>query len=286
MGTRLDLVVVDVDDKMADNLLSLISNRLDDLVDILSVYKADSELSVLNREAFKSPFIASKELFDNLLRCKELFELTGGYFDISASLSRNVISDSKEVDWSSVIGMDKVNLDSDNLTVELDNEFIKLDPGGYGKGLALEEIKKILLRQGVEKALLSFGESSVLGLGTHPFGEYWPIGISNIFESTQNVKILELVNSGLSTSGSGFVDKDGIFKSFNNIVNPKTGQVLTEPATLTVRCNDMVMAEALSTSLLVNSDCIGALELLPDELEAFKVIYDAEKQFEVNELFK
>ena len=54
------------------------------------------------------------------------------------------------------------------------------DLGGYAKGYALERAREILRRWRVENALASFGNSSVLGLGSRPgTNNGWPIGIQN-----------------------------------------------------------------------------------------------------------
>lgn len=281
MGTRLDLVLVDIDDKKADTLLSQVTTALDEIVDILSIYKPDSELSLLNSKAALAPVVVSKLLYDILDRCKYFYKITSGIFDISAD-----IKISGEVADKCFDGMNGVVLDPEKLSVEFKKEYLKLDPGGFGKGLALEEIRKILISSGVENALVSFGESSVLGIGTHPYGESWPIGIADIFNPAGHVKVVELVDSGLSTSGSGTLDSKGQFSSYNNIINPLSHMPVKDPCTVSVRCDDMVLAEALSTALLIDRTCLKKSEALASAFEAYGVYYNAEQQFELIELFK
>ena len=212
-------------------------------------------------------------------------------FDISSTRltslwkEKNVPSE-KDIRWiTDRTGMDKVYLDSSSMSVRFENTALMLDSGAFGKGIALREIRDLLLKKDVRNALVSFGESSVAGIGIHPHGPYWPVGLSNIFDPQNYVRVFEIKDSTLSTSGTGFLTAGGGFESSRNIINPKTGMPLLKPATVSVKCEDPFLAEILSTTLLIESEIAGQLKQLYPGVEAVLVNYDVAKQPLVSELF-
>jgi thiamine biosynthesis lipoprotein len=291
MGTRLDLVMIDTDDSKADSIMASVSNILADLVGMLSIFEYDSELSVVNRGAAEKEIVVSEKLFSILTYCKELFEITGGVFDISSTRlttlwRENPDPSEKDIQWiCDRTGMDKVYLNSSSRSVRFENPVLMLDSGAFGKGIALREIRDLLLKEGVSNALVSFGESSVAGLGTHPHGPYWPVGLSSLFDPRNYVRVFEIKDSTLSTSGSGFLNSTGGFESYRNIINPKTGMPILEPASVSVMCEDPFLAEILSTALLIDSGLAGQLRQRYPGVEAARVYYDVAKQPLVSELF-
>lgn len=291
MGTRLDLVMIDVDDQKADLIISSISEILDELIKMLSIFDHESELSVVNRGAAKKEIVVSEKLFGVLAYCKELYEITGGVFDISSTRLTNLWKENanpseKELLWiTDRTGMNKVYLDASSMSVRFENPALMLDSGGFGKGIALREIRDLLVKQGVDNALVSFGESSVAGIGTHPHGPHWPVGVSNIFDPASYVKVFEIKDSTLSTSGTGFLNSSGEFESYKNIINPLTGMPVNKPVTVSVMCGDPFLAEILSTALLIENNLAERLKSHYHDIEAVIVAYDAAKQPRVSELF-
>lgn len=291
MGTRLDLVITGVDNLKADHLAAVITGRLDELEQVLSIHRPDSELSVLNIEAAIRPVAVSDHLMNIILKCVEYYKLTNGIFDISRTRLSRLRKEGNSTDQSIIkklvdsTGMDKVIIDKEKSVVSFESEEIELDSGGFGKGIALEEIRRILKSEGVNNSLISFGESSIAGIGTHPHGPYWPIAVSDIFNINNPVKVVELVDSTMSTSGTGFRDGKGLFRSSGNIIHPFTGEPVGDPRTVTVVCDDPFSAEVLSTALLIDNNCLVDDIQTKIEFEAFEVIYNVDKQVRVVELF-
>lgn len=85
-----------------------------------------------------------EELWNILLNCKRYNELTEGYFDITLQ------------------GFDQVLLTEEDKSIFFFSESLHIDLGGYGKGYALAKIRELLEENGIGKALVNFGNSSVL----------------------------------------------------------------------------------------------------------------------------
>ena len=63
-------------------------------------------------------------------------------------------------------------------------------------------MKKILLKSKIFNAFISFGESSVLALGKHPYGDFWRVGIKDLFHDRKNAYVFDLLDGSVSTSGN------------------------------------------------------------------------------------
>jgi len=289
MGTRLDAVFINVQSEKADILASQINKELDKLEKILSFYRPDSELSILNRNAYIKDFKVSTYLLETINLCIDYYKLTNGVFDAGrAKLTGIKYLDRREasVDTSSVLnssGIELVEIKPDN-TIRYHGKDVQLDPGGFGKGLAMRRVKELLMAEGIDNALVSFGESSILALGAHPHGDHWPIAVTDIFTRQTVARLARLSNRSISTSGTGFVDESGIFRPSQNIIDPRTGNPLVTPLTVSVISDDPFEAEVLSTSLLIDNNCLSP-EFEKSGKEAFAVIYDIRKNFVVKEIF-
>ncbi|MDT8400324.1 MAG: FAD:protein FMN transferase [Bacteroidales bacterium] len=291
MGTRLDAVFIDIEDEKADSLASRLRKELDKLENILSNYKTDSELSVLNRTAYGNDIKVSPFLLKTIALCIHYYELTKGVFDPGkGKLTGSSDSRMKRKGGSGVSsliessGMGQVELKKSRKTVRFHGKNVKIDSGGFGKGLAIKKVKEVLISEGINNALVSFGESSVLALGAHPHGKHWPIAVADIYKKQSIARLAMLTNKSISTSGTGFVDDKGMFKASYNVFDPRTGETIDEPRTVSVISDDPLEAEILSTALLIDSDCLPG-DFDRKGKEAFAVIYDFRKNFIVKDIF-
>ena len=165
---------------------------------------------------------------DILLNCKRYNELTEGYFDITLQ------------------GFDQVLLTEEDKSIFFFSESLHIDLGGYGKGYALAKIRELLEENGIGKALVNFGNSSVLAVGTHPCGEYWPVGLDNPF-TKERIADLKLSDSSLSISGN-------MPSHPRHIVNPHTGTFVEDKKMVSVVAKDPVVAEILTTAFMICGD--------------------------------
>jgi thiamine biosynthesis lipoprotein len=192
---------------------------------IMSRFDTESELYHLNAHLSKEPIAVSDELWDILTDCKRYYEKTSGLFDISLGKFDSLVFDYKEK------------------TIFSTDERTNLDLGGYGKGYALAKIKDLLDAIGVKDALVNFGNSSITGIGHHPYGEYWPVGVENPYTETK-LDDFRLKDTSLSISGNAP-------RHENHIVNPLNGSVARSGRMTAVISNSPVEAEVLTTVLMI-----------------------------------
>src|SRR5580765_54332 len=186
MACRFEVALPEGDARHFDAALEAL-DEADRLEAALTVFRDTSELSRINREAAAAPARASEELFALLTRCQTLYADTEGAFDITSTpLSRRwgfLKSEGRQpsvcdVDApATVVGMNRVRLDSATRTVSFTVAGIELNLGAIGKGHAVDRLGVVLRRRGVTRALVSAGGSSVLAVGGDESG--WTVDLTS-----------------------------------------------------------------------------------------------------------
>lgn len=205
--------------------------RLDSL---LSNYKPESEWSRVNREAARGPVKVSPESFDLLRQCAEYSRRSEGAFDITVGPLMKVWGFYKGTGMLprpeavsaalTHVGYRHMLLDAASGTVRFDRPGVELDPGGIGKGYAVDRMAGVLRRSGFDTALVAGAGSSIFGLGAPP-GEPqgWRVKIPDPGDTRKSVAEVRLKDSSLSTSGSyeKFFWAEG--RIYSHIMDPRTG---------------------------------------------------------------
>lgn len=205
--------------------------RLDNL---LSNYKPESEWSKVNREAADRPVPVSPELFDLLQRCLAYSRASDGAFDISVGKLVKVwgfykgkgrLPHRSEIRIAlAQTGFQHIQLDPKQRTVKFSRKGLELDPGGIGKGYAVDRMLQILKERGVKVAFITGGTSSVFGLGAPPSEpKGWRVEIRDPKDANKTAATVFLKDMSMSTSGSYerfFRVNDRIYA---HIFDPRTG---------------------------------------------------------------
>lgn len=198
---------------------------------ILSLYKRESELSILNREASRAPFACSPSLWEALGLAADLAKASGGAFDPTilpvlkegpAALER--------------VGFSRLVLDADKRTVYFPLPAMGLDFGGLGKGLALDHAARVLREHGVQSALINFG-GQILAFGAPPGLPGWTVKVPG--------QERDFIIRDASVSTSGNEEKPG------HIASPFTGRAVLDGKPVTVIAPTAAAADAWSTALFV-----------------------------------
>ena len=229
----------------------------------LSIYKSGSEISVVNRKAAAEPVHVRRALFDLLQTSKQLFDQTGGAFDIAAGAqvqlwrecrSKQRIPTDEEIE--AVLrqsGTEHLQLDDQSTSVRFDVDGVQLDPGAIGKGYALDEAAAWLKKMdgGPDDFLVHGGHSSLVAWGEHSGQGGWPVGIGNPLFTKKRLGTVLLNNQAMSTSGSNiqFFRHEG--RRYGHILDPRTATPVDGMLSVTVFAESAAIADALSTAFFV-----------------------------------
>jgi FAD:protein FMN transferase len=263
MGSSFSVVVYGADrgqlETAADRALDEV-HRLDRL---LSNYRPDSEWSRMNRDAADRPVRLSPELFELLSACMKYSVASGGAFDITVGPLMRVWGFTKgegtlpqPADVSAArerVGYRHVHLDQASRTVRFDRPGVELDPGGIGKGYAVDRAVDVLRGERVNVALVSAAGSSVYGMSTPPDEpKGWRITIRAPEDPNKSAAEVFLKDMSISTSGSyeKFFWAEG--RTYSHLIDPRTGSPAQGTAAVSVLAPRTIDSEAWTKPYFIN----------------------------------
>ncbi|MBM3249567.1 MAG: FAD:protein FMN transferase [Candidatus Omnitrophica bacterium] len=250
MGTFIE---VTSQDRRAGQIVFSEFGRIENL---LSKYKAESEVSRLNR---LGELAVSPETFFVIGKAKEFWQKSGGAFDITVGPLDDLwgftqkdyrLPQEAEVRKTlKRIGSDKIVLNSAANVVKFSLPGMKIDLGAIAKGYALDCAVKRLRENNITSCLISAG-GQVYCLGEKS-GRPWRVGIKGP-ENSGMAGYLDLKDKCVSTSA----DYEQYFKEggkvYGHIFDPRTGYPADKGiASVSVVSPDGLTADALSSAIFI-----------------------------------
>lgn len=166
-----------------------------------STYKETSEISKINKGLLQKKQYSS-DMKTVLALCEQTRKETNGYFDI---LHKGI-----------------------------------MDPSGVVKGWAIWQGGKLLQKKGFKNYYVDAG-GDIQTAGKNSEGKRWRIGIRNPFNTDQIVKVLDIEDKGIATSGT--------YLRGQHIYNPHNkGQEITDIASITVIGPNVYEADRFATA--------------------------------------
>jgi thiamine biosynthesis lipoprotein len=234
--------------------------RLDEL---LSNYQPGSQWSEVNRNAASRPVKVSPELFDLLSACIEYSRESEGAFDITVGPLMKVwgfykgsghLPHKPEVAAAlAKVGYRHIRLDRAARTVRFDRPGVEMDPGGVGKGYAVDRMVDVLRQNGVQIALVAGSGSSIYGMGAPPDEPRgWLVKIKDPWDNRKTLADVWLKDDSMSTSGSyeKFFRAEG--RIYAHIMDPRTGYPAQGSVSVSVVAPRTVDSEVWAKPYFVN----------------------------------
>ena len=166
-----------------------------------STYKLDSEISLLNRHELALEE-ASEDMKTVFTLAEEMRRLTHGFFDIRRGDT--------------------------------------LDPSGLVKGWAIFNAAELVRQRGFKNYYVEAGGDFQV-VGKNDLGQNWRIGIRSPYNSQEIVKVVEISDGGIATSGT--------YVRGAHIYNPNHGdKPVTDILSLTVIGPDIFTADCFATA--------------------------------------
>ncbi len=236
------------------------ARRIDHMI---SNYLPSSEWSEINREAATRPVKISPEDFDLLSACVRYSRESEDAFDITVGPLMKVwgfykgtghLPHKAEVMGAlERVGYRHLLLNPDAMTVRFDAPGVELDPGGIGKGYAVDRMVDVLKKDGIRTALVGGSASSIYALGAPPSDTRgWKISIKDPKDRNKTIQDLYLKNESMSTSGNyeKFFYAEG--RMWSHIMDPRTGYPAQGVLSVSVVAPRTIDSEAWAKPYYVN----------------------------------
>jgi len=246
---------------------------------------SDSEITKVNKNPGK-PVKVSEDTLDMVKKSLEFSSLSEGLFDITVGPLVDLwdingenphIPTQSEIDSIlNRIDYRKISVDSENITLSIQNEGMSIDTGAIAKGYITDRLVSILREKDINHALLNLGGNLYMH-GSKPDGSDWNVGIRNPYGLQGDyIAVVSVKNMSVVTSGiyERYFESGG--KRYHHILNPKTGYPEDNNlASVSILSASSATADGLSTTvfLLGLEDGMSLIEGI-DGVEAIIVTTD------------
>ena len=240
---------------------------------VFSVYKADSEVSRINRSKALEAIPVSDEVLGLIGKSIDCGKKTNGAFDITvkplvdlwreAGKKKRLPSDGEIAAALNKVGSQHILIDKAKGTIAFQKEGMALDFGGVAKGYATDRAVAVLKECGVKNALISSG-GDMYCLGRKTTKEMWKVGIQHPRDARKVFAVLRLKDKAIDTSG----DYEKYFilhgKRYAHIIDPRTGYPIGDNVvSASVVADDAASADMFATALCVlGNDAVNTADSL------------------------
>ncbi len=261
----------------------------------MSTYRADSELSRLNRHGADAPFRLSPELADILGKAQSVSAASRGAFDVTVGqlvnawgfgpdleAARHAVLPTPEelahlrahVNWRSLA----IDARAGTLTKTYPDTYVDLS--GIAQGYATDRIVAALEAHGLGDYMVNVS-GEVRARGTNPDGVPWRVGIEHPDDRAPALQyVVPLANHALATSGDyrNFFERGG--RRYSHEIDPGTGRPVTHRlASVSVVHPVCALADAWATALFVLGPERGRAVALAQDLPAYFISRAADGVF-------
>ncbi|MEE4173171.1 MAG: FAD:protein FMN transferase [Xanthomonadales bacterium] len=272
-GTRYQVILVDPggDPGLETGpLAGAIEDTLESLDRTFSTWRADSEISRINRAEAGIDLLLSDDFQQVLAEARSVHRLSGGALDVAllplaeawgfqALSVTTPPSDEALARLKRITGMQRLAFGEDGSSLRKRDARQGLDLSALAKGYAVDRLGDLLREAGANDFLVAFG-GEILARGERPGGGPWRIAIEPPAEGLPSIPLL-LSDAAVATSGD--------YRNFVEIDGDRLGHVL-DPATGRPSVNGAVSATVIAASTQ-RADALATAFLVLDEASAFEL---------------
>ena len=264
MGCLFTLKLVAENEKEAATASQAVSQRLEEIEQVCSDYRPNSESSLLIATAgHQQEMKVSPDLLALLVASEHWWKWSDGAFDITlgpctrlwrTSRKSQTLPDSPTLTEAlAATGFSKLHFSASAKTVRPDRAGMMLDFGGIAKGYALDAATQLLQTKFKLRHFLIDAGGQIAALGAPPGKDAWHLAIEKLPEENEDTPdvILKLSNAHLATSGDLNQKVTIAGQHYAHILDPKTGLGLTYTIQASVIAEDGTTADALATALCI-----------------------------------
>lgn len=243
---------------------ALVEQELERVNSALSVYRSDSEISILNLNDTGNPILVSERLRDVLQISKTISSQTYGAFDVTLGpviefwgfgvKARDLQNkDRGQLELArSKTGMDGFTLSSKAITKVIRG--LEINPSAVAKGYGVDRVAKILDGAGILNYLVEIGgEVRTRGVGVR--GRDWTVAVTRPEKFSLEIQqLINLKDMSMATSGSYVNYIESGDRQLSHIIDPTTGiPAENSLVSATVLHQQCAVADGFATAMMILS---------------------------------
>ncbi|MFT7669312.1 MAG: thiamine biosynthesis lipoprotein [Planctomycetota bacterium] len=233
----------------------LAAQAIDGVEAMLSTWRQDSELSLLNRSEAGEPFELSLNLAHDLSRAFEWRSRTHGAFDptVGALVELWDLRGLGKQPSASDLRLGLLASGTKAFDLQSPTTIVRrvanarIEEGGFGKGAGIDVALANLRAAGIKRAEVDLGGQVALLACT----EAQTFEIAHPLHRDQALLALNLFKGSIATSGNSERSLQVEGKTIGHLLDPRTGEPATDFGSVTVWSESAFDADCLSTALFV-----------------------------------
>ena len=295
MGTHLAFTAYTtptVDGAATQKLFLAAVDEIKRIESLMTTWRPDSEVSLVNAGAGKAPVKVGAETFAVIKEAVHTSEISEGTFDITFEVLHGLWKFDEDLDPHPpsdaqikaklpLLSYKHIKLDPVAQTVFLDKPGVRISLGGIAKGYAVDRAAKVLESGGLTAFFVQAG-GDLYTHGKKPDGTEWQAGIRDPRgKDGSYFAMLPVSDHAFSTAGDyerSYV-LDG--KRYHHIIDPRTGYPATASRSVTIWAPSAFLADAIDDAVFILGPEKG-LKLVESLDDVGAVIVDAKNNLYVS----
>ena len=288
MGTRVTVaayVDAEHDEAVIRRAIQAAFDEVVRLEQLMTPWRADSELSKVNAAAGKEPVTVGHEMLEVMEKSLWVSAHSDGVFDVTFASMGKLWRFNHDMDGTvppaaelasarQRIDYHRVKVDAQKRTIFLERADQRIDFGGIAKGYAVDRAAAVLSQAGLAAYYVQAG-GDLYVKGKKPDGSPWRVGVRDPRGPDGSFFArLPVENHAFSTAGDyerSFF-KDG--RRYHHIIDPRTAYPATATRSVTVWAKDAFTADAIDDAVFILGPAKG-LALVESIDDCGAVIVDA-----------
>ncbi len=259
MGTIVTLTAIGDSAAQAEEAFEAAWAEMDRLTSVFDRHRTGTAISELNNNGRLSD--PGPEMLEVLTRTADIYRLSKGAFDPTILPLLTLIESSfnqtgrppAEDELTRALGLvnfGQVRFGRSGVNLGAAGRQISLD--GVAKGYIVDRAGHVLKQAGIQNALINAG-GDILALGHRKNGQPWRIAIQDPFKSDKHLRVINLSDQAVATSGSYEIFYDRR-KKYHHLVSPFAGRPAVELVSATVVSSTTDRADAMSTAAFIRPE--------------------------------
>ncbi len=264
MGTYVAMTAVHPSKDQAENAIGLAFEEIDGLVSTFSRFDSATPVSVFNSKGSLAD--PPPELANLLRRSLQLYQDSRGAFDVTVLPLIELFENNSGGGNKTLPSLEDVQntlerVGSKHLEVTGNGRLLFKRPGmgitldGIAKGFIVDRASEVLTTGGIENHLINAG-GDIRTRGRRSDKKPWTVAIEDPRKKRRYPSVIRMTDGAVATSGNYeiYYDKE---KMFHHVVDPRTGISPRHSASVSVRAESVMAADALSTAVFVQKPADG-----------------------------
>ncbi len=235
--------------------------RMTDVDRLMSTFRSDSEVGLVNRLAATRPVSVGEKTFGVLTEAKDIALMSGGALDVTIyplmelwrrTTQRGRLPSSREIEATlGLVAHRSLSVDPNNRSVQLQQPGMGIDLGGIAKGYAVDAAARALKQYGVNSGLINAG-GDLRVVGRNRDGGIWRIGLRHPLAPSRLLLTVLVEDEAAATSGNYFRYFTVGRRQYGHLLHPRTGMPANSALSATIIAKSAMRADGLATAAVIH----------------------------------